>query len=177
MQKKRIAIDMDQVMADVVAKYLDLFEQKMGRRPLEEEYQGKKVYDLKGGEWLRSCLFEKGFFADLPVMEGSQKIIKTLMVDYEVFIVTAATEFRNSLADKVDWLAEYFPFIHWKNIVLCGDKSVIRADYMIDDHVFNLKTFQGKGLLFTASHNIYETDYTRVNNWEEVLKYFQDTNC
>jgi 5'(3')-deoxyribonucleotidase len=44
---------------------------------------------------------------------------------------------------------------------------------MIDDHVFNLQTFRGKGLLFTASHNIHETDFTRVNDWQEVRAFFQ----
>ena len=55
---------------------------------------------------------------------------------------------------------------------MCGDKSIISADYMIDDHAFNLKVFQGKGLLFTASHNIGETEFERVNNWEEVKIFF-----
>jgi 5'(3')-deoxyribonucleotidase len=82
-------------------------------------------------------------------------------------------EFRHSLEDKYDWLLQHFPFIHWKNYVFCGDKSIIGADYMIDDHVFNLQTFRGKGLLFTASHNIHETDFTRVNDWQEVRAFFQ----
>ena len=77
-------------------------------------------------------------------------------------------EFRNSFEDKYDWLQQHFPFIHWKNVIFCGDKSIIDADYMIDDHVFNLKTFKGHGILFTASHNIHESAYTRVNNWLDV---------
>ena len=95
------------------------------------------------------------------------------MENFEVFIVTAAQEFRNSLPDKHDWLHRHFPFIPWRNFVFCGDKSIILADYMIDDHVFNLETFQGKGLLYTASHNIHETGYTRVNNWEEIRAFFR----
>ncbi|HMQ89055.1 MAG TPA: 5'(3')-deoxyribonucleotidase, partial [Flavilitoribacter sp.] len=72
------------------------------------------------------------------------------------------------------WLADHFPFIHWKNIVFCGDKSIIKADYMIDDHVKNLLNFDGKGLLFTASHNAEETRFTRVNNWREVEGFFYE---
>ena len=68
---------------------------------------------------------------------------------------------------------KHLPFISWKQFVFCGDKSVIRADYMIDDHVHNLKTFDGLGLLFSASHNINENGYIRLNNWNEVKLFFE----
>jgi 5'-nucleotidase len=170
---KRIAIDMDEVIADVQPKFLDLYERRLGRRPEREEYWGKRIYQVDGAVKIREYLFEKGFFADLPVMPGSREVIRELMEDYEIFITTAAMEFRASLEDKYDWLQRNFPFIHWKNFVFCGDKSIIRADYMIDDHPGNLRIFQGKGLLYTASHNIHETEFTRVNNWEEVRGFFR----
>lgn len=170
---KRIAIDMDEVIADVRPKFLQLYEREFGYRPVEEQYWGKKIYQLPGAARIREFLQEKGFFADLPVMPGSQEGIRELMENYEVFIVTAAMEFRASFEDKFDWLQEHFPFIHWKKVVFCGDKSIVEADYMIDDHVFNLEHFRGKGLLFTASHNIHENRFTRVNNWEEVMAYFR----
>lgn len=173
--KPRIAIDMDEVMANVEPKFLDLYEQEFGRRLTREDYWGKKIYGLRKEEqYLRDALFDKGFFRDLEVMPGSQEVIRELMEDYDIFITTAAMEFRSSFEDKYDWLQEHFPFLHWKNFVFCGDKSIIRADYMIDDHVKNLLTFQGTGLLFTASHNAFEERFTRVNNWEEVRSYFQE---
>jgi 5'(3')-deoxyribonucleotidase len=170
---KRIAIDMDEVIADVIPRFLDLYEQEFGIRLQPEQYLGKKIYQLNGANHIRKFLFDKGFFADLPVIPDSQEVIQELMERYEVFITTAAMEFRASLEDKYDWLQQHFPFIHWKNFVFCGDKSVIRADYMIDDHAFNLRTFNGKGLLYTAAHNIHETAFIRVNNWQEVRTFFQ----
>ena len=44
---------------------------------------------------------------------------------------------------------------------------------MIDDHVHNLATFKGVGLLFTAPHNINEKGYIRLNNWNEVKLFFE----
>ena len=172
--KPRIAIDMDEVMANVEPKFLDLYEQEFGRRLNRSDYWGKKIYGLREEEkYLRDALFEKGFFRDLEVMPGSQAVIRELMKDYEIFITTAAMEFRSSFEDKYDWLREHFPFIHWKNIVFCGDKSIVQADYMIDDHAFNLEKFEGKPLLYTSSHNVHETRFRRVNNWEEVMAYFR----
>lgn len=170
---RRIAIDMDEVIADIMPKYLGIYEQRYQRLLTKEEYWGKKIYQIPGAENLRELLFEKGFFADLQVIPGSQEGIRELMEYYDVFIVTAAQEFRTSLEDKYDWLQRHFSFIPWKNFVFCGDKSIIQADYMLDDHAFNLRTFQGKGLLYTAPHNIHETAFTRLNNWEEVMAYFR----
>ncbi len=170
---KRIALDMDEVLADVVSKFLDIYESNHGRRPRPEEYRGKKIYQLPGAEGMRDVLFEPGFFRDLGVMSGSQEVVKELMEDYEVFVVTAAQEFRNSLTDKYDWLEAHFPFISWENYVFCGNKQIVRADYMIDDHVFNLEGFQGKGLLYTASHNMEDNQFTRVNDWQEIRAFFQ----
>jgi len=170
---KRIAIDMDEVLAQVEPKLRDLYRQETGHTLTREEILGTKIYHLPGTENLRSHLFEQGFFIDLPVMEGAQAAVRELLQDYEIFVVTAAQEFRYSLEEKHRWLEKHFPELHWKNYVFCGDKSIIRADYMIDDHTFNLDTFEGQGLLYTAYHNVHETGYRRVNDWSEVLEFFR----
>ncbi|MEL6656446.1 MAG: 5'(3')-deoxyribonucleotidase [Bacteroidota bacterium] len=170
--RKRIALDMDEVVADVMPKFVDFYEQEFGQRLQREDYWGKKIYDIPGAKQLRNVLYDKGFFRDLPVMENSQEVVAELHERYDIFFTTAAMEFRNSLEDKYDWLLDHFPFISWKNFVFCGDKSILRADYMIDDHPRNLVSFQGKGLLFTATHNIDEERFTRVNNWLEVRDFF-----
>lgn len=171
--RKVIALDMDEVIADVYPKFLDLYERDFGERPPKSTWWGKKIYELPNAAHIRSYLFEKGFFSDLPVMPQSQEVVQWLSEHYDVYAVTAATEFRNSLEDKFDWLEQHFPFIGWKRLVLCGDKSIIEADYMIDDHVFNLVKFKGKGLLYTASHNLDEARFTRVNDWTEVRAFFE----
>ncbi|MEZ5042684.1 MAG: 5'(3')-deoxyribonucleotidase [Saprospiraceae bacterium] len=171
--KKRIALDMDEVIADIEPKFIDVYEREFGKRLTKEELWGKKIYHLDEAKYIRTFLFDKGFFRDLEVMPGSQDGIKELMETYDIFITTAAMEFRNCLEDKYDWLQDHFPGISWKNIVFCGDKSIINADYMIDDHANNLRSFRGKGLLYTASHNIKEEEFTRVNNWKEIRDFFR----
>ena len=52
------------------------------------------------------------------------------------------------------------------------NKCILRADYLIDDLPRNLERFEGAGLLYTAPHNLTETSYTRVNNWQEVADFF-----
>ncbi|MEM1123728.1 MAG: 5'(3')-deoxyribonucleotidase [Bacteroidota bacterium] len=172
---KRIAIDMDEVLADTNARFIDWYERYTGIRVAKEELykNGQKIYEYVDAPVMREMLHIKGFFKDLPVMPDSQEVVQWLFERYEILIVTSATEFRNSLADKHDWLGKYFPFIPWKNFVFCGRKDTIIADYLIDDHVKNLVGFMGKGLLYHAPHNLENTTFTRVKNWKEIKAFFE----
>lgn len=125
------------------------------------------------GRKISETIFLNLIFLDLPIFEGAAEVVEWLNTHFDLFIVTAAQEFPHSLIDKYHWLQKHLPFISWKQFVFCGDKSIIRADYMIDDHVHNLKTFDGLGLLFSASHNINENGYIRLNNWNEVKLFFE----
>ena len=171
----RIAIDMDDVMAETSLKIVQELNKK-----LKTTYQ---IPDLLTDTNLRaqfyedykhnnSFLWEKGFFEDIQVKPMAQEVIKQLQNHYEVFIVSAATEFPNSLSEKMRWLEKYFPFINWTHIVFCGHKYMIQADYLIDDHEKNLTTFPGTPILFSAPHNLQLTGYERVDSWEQVAAKF-----
>lgn len=101
--KPRLAIDMDEVIVDPIVKFISLYNRDYNTPVNLEIIPGNEIYHhvpedarMKWFEYIN----EKGFFRDLPVIEGSREVIKTLTENYEVFIVTAAMEFRNSLEDK-----------------------------------------------------------------------------
>jgi len=173
--RQRIALDMDDVMADTLTVWLEQCNQGFGTRITKTDLLGKKLYDLVGPDRAaaaRAYLDHSEFFLDLPLMEGSQTVVKRLSETYEVFVTSAALDHPNSFSAKYAWLKKHFPFIPDKNIVFCGDKSIIRADFMVDDSVPNLKAFIGQGLVFTAPHNALDTEFPRVNGWVDVARYF-----
>ena len=171
---KRIAIDMDEVIADFVSKHLEVFNQNQNGTATHKDLQGTKLGKLHPdlSEEINGYIDEPHFFRDMNVIEGSQDVIEELNRHYEIFITTAAMEHPGSFTDKYEWLKEHFPFLSDMNFVFCGDKSIINADYLIDDNVRHFKHFQGQGLLFTSPHNINETGYVRFNSWKEVKEYF-----
>lgn len=167
----KIAIDMDEVLADPIHKFIELYNRDYGI-PLDLKLDaGNEIYHHVpahiNNKWF-DYINEKGFFRNLPVIEGSVEAVKKLQEQHEVYIVSAAMEFRNSLEDKLDWLKEHFPFISWRNIIFCGDK-IVNVDVMIDDRIKNFVGFKGRPLLFTSPHNLLITDYERVDNWQQVL--------
>lgn len=169
-----IAVDMDGVLADTETHFIQYYEAESGEKVERHTLLGvpeSQAFPDKTA--VNRFVHTPGFFRTLPLIPGGVYAIKTLMEYFDVFIVSAAMEFPLSLYEKKLWLEEYFPFVSWKNIVFCGDKSIIKTDYLIDDHLKNLDNFSGIPLMFTASHNVYSRQYHRLNNWEEILKYFE----
>ncbi|WP_108672500.1 5' nucleotidase, NT5C type [Peribacillus acanthi] len=171
---KRIAIDMDEVIADFVSKHLNLFNAQYNEKLSGDDLHGTRLWKIRPHleKEILGYVDEPDFFRDLKVMEGSQEVIQELSNFYEIFITTAAMEHPSSFEAKYEWLKEHFSFLSDRNFVFCGDKSIINADYLIDDSPRHFERFRGQGILFTALHNINETGYVRVNDWSEVRNYF-----
>ena len=112
------------------------------------------------------------FFADLDVMPDAQRVLAEMQRRYEIFIASAAMEVPNSFNAKYTWLERHFPFIPHTHIVFCGNKSILRAEYLIDDNPRQLEFFSGTGILYDAPHNEAITGYTRVHNWLEIEALF-----
>lgn len=170
---QRILIDMDDVLADASQGILDIYNSHYGTAYVKSDFENTNLWDGEVKpkyENVRFRLFESGFFRNLKPKEGGIETVKKLQEKYEIFIVSAAMEFPNSLKEKHEWLAEHMPFIHWKNMVLCGDKSVVAGDYMIDDHEKNLVSFKGTSLLFDAIHNQSTEGFERYKTWNQIAE-------
>ncbi|WP_036600769.1 5' nucleotidase, NT5C type [Olivibacter sitiensis] len=169
-KKRRLAIDMDEVLADTHAKFLTLFNRDFGI-PLDlKQKPGTEIFENMpkeiGDHW-KKYVNEPGFFRDVPVMRGALNIVPELNKKYDLFIVSAAMEFKNSFLDKYSWLEEHFPFIPWTNILFTGRKIIV-SDVLIDDRAKNFSEHIERPLLFTSPHNVLLEEYERVNSWEEV---------
>ena len=172
---KRICVDMDEVMADTLAEHLRRYNQEFDEALTVDDLAGKGLWEVVAADrqtQLRAFLDAEDFFEDLALMPGSQEVLKELTARFEIFIATQAMTVPNSLGPKYRWLQRHFPFIPPTHYVFCGNKCILRADYLIDDLPRNLQRFEGTGLLYTAPHNLSATGYARVNNWGEVSDYF-----
>ena len=174
---KRICIDMDEVMADAVAEHLLRYNRDHREQIVKADLHGKWLWDVVPVDRhaiLESYLRADDFFEVLEVMPEAQRVIERLQQKYEVFIATAAMEVPTSFRAKYRWLGKHFPFILPSHIVFCGDKSILMADYLIDDNPRQLKRFKGEGILYSSPHNAMVTGFRRVADWFEVEQLFLD---
>ena len=195
---KRICVDMDEVIADTVAEHLVRYNRDYSGNITKEDLRGKWIWDVVAidrhprlDEYLRS----DDFFDVLDVMPDAQRVLKKLQQRFEVFIASAAMEVPTSFNAKYRWLERHFPTIPATHIVFCGDKSILRADYLIDDNPRQLRRFEDfygwehpghkkgepkgeksgtirEGILYDAPHNAAVTGFRRVHNWLEIESLF-----
>ena len=161
---------MDGVLSDTYARFFEMYEKETGHIMPYNETIGKLEEEAFPNQ--RKWVTAPGFFRHLPVMEGSKDGLIKLSERYEIIVASLATEFPNSLTEKLLWLHDNFPFISWKQIVFCGNKSLIKADIMIDDHPKNLDHFDGRTLMFSQPNNLHlvNTGHQRVNSWYEIQR-------
>ena len=160
---------MDGVLADVYAQFQKYEKAESGREIPRDDLLGKLELDAfpHGEKHIRS----KGFFRGIRPIPGSIEGLQYMNKQFDIFVISSATEFPQSLQEKHEWLQEFYPFISWRQIIFCGDKKVIKGDVMIDDHPKNLNYFEGERIIFTQPHNMLISDHTykRVDNWNELL--------
>lgn len=173
-RRPRIAIDMDEVMADAVTEHLRRYNAAFGASVTADHFRGMHLE-----EWVPpaqraavEAMYDASFFAALDVMPDCEAVLRELAERYDVLVVTAAMDVPCSFDAKFQWLQRHFPFIPPNNIVFCGDKGIVDADYLIDDRARHFARFKGSPLLFSAPHNAHETRYPRVGSWREVREYF-----
>ncbi len=172
---KRICVDMDEVIADAVAEHLLRYNRDHGERITKSDLQGKHLWDVVSvdrHQVLEGYLTSEDFFEVLEVMPEAQRVLERLQKSYEIFIASAAMEVPTSFHPKYRWLAKHFPFIPASHLVFCGDKSILQADFLIDDNPRQLRRFRGEGILFEAPHNFEVSGFRRVRDWLEVESLF-----
>jgi len=173
--RKIICVDMDEVIADALGEHLLRYNQQFSEQLTPEDLHGRWLWDYVPEERrhvIAQYMLSEDFFAVLGVMPHAQRVLKRLQNQYDVFIATAAMEVPSSFNAKYKWLQEHFPFIPASRIVFCGDKSILRGDFLIDDNPRQLRLFRGEGVLFSSPANALVTEFRRVSDWLDVERMF-----
>ncbi len=172
--KPKLAVDMDEVVADTAPVHLAAYNTLFSENLTTEILIGRSIYDAipeNHRVQTRDIMREKGFFLKPKPMPGSIDAITKLSTKFEIFVATAAMEFPTSFSEKFQWLRKHFPMIPPNNFVFCGDKKIIAANFLVDDSPRHFANFKGQGILFSALHNHGETHKPRVDSWQSLLDY------
>jgi 5'-nucleotidase len=173
-RRLRIAIDMDEVMADALSEHVRRYNAAFDARLTLDDLQGRHLEECVPAVHRQAAedLIDASFFEDLELLPDCQAVVGELAARHEVFIASAAMDVPCSFDAKYRWLRRHFPFIPPSHFVFCGDKTIVNADYLIDDRARHFTHFKGEAILFSAPHNCHETRYRRVTSWAEVRDLF-----
>ena len=111
-RRLRIAIDMDEVMADALSEHLTRYNAAFGAALTAGDLRGRHLEDSVPAERRQAAvdMIDGSFFKDLAVLPDCQEVIAELAARHEVVIASAAMEVPCSFDAKYRWLERHFPF-------------------------------------------------------------------
>lgn len=176
MKAKTVAIDQDQVLADLLKGWIDINNRICGDTL---DYKDIDEWDVskftKNGKGVYKVLSDPSIYDNVPVIPHSVEAVgKMQEVGYDVFVVTSANNNPVLIDAKLRWLGKHFSMIPKKNIIFCDRKGFINMDYLIDDKPENLKDYNirnpsGTPILFHANHNKDDKRYLRATSWGNAI--------
>ena len=179
MQKLTILVDMDDVLERLVDAWCEALNQRHGTSVRSEDIDDwdiAKFFPKLSREEVFAPLSDADFWSTVQPMENAQDVLHCLKNEgHTIKIVTAAAP--STVFPKMEWLFKNYPYLRGKDIVITGDKSVVKGDIMIDDGIHNLDSTTCYKVLFTRPHNAaYDAianGMYRVSNWDEIYTLIQ----
>ena len=178
----RILIDMDGVLTDFDGEFLKRWRERYPDKfyvPMEERqtFYVKDQYPDELKPLVTEIVLEPGFFRDMMLMDGAREALFEIdKLGLELFICTSPLfAYKNCVLEKFEWVDRVLGSEWVKRIILTGDKTLVKADYLIDDN----PAIKGVESVPDWEQIIYDRPYNRDMNkkritwqtWRAVLRF------
>jgi len=180
MIKKKIGIDLDTTLNNLMEHWLDCYNEDYNDNLTQwNTWHVDENVKPECGIKILDYLLKPNFFYDLEIKENAVEVIDFLMGYFDIYIVTAYLP-ENCL-EKVNWVKKFIPNIKPENIIFINDKSMVDIDFLIDDGPHNIQAFSPikTAIIYDMPYNQY-LDYDafqtwdRVKNWNEIKELFEE---
>jgi len=173
---KLIAMDVDGVVAALdtnwMAWYNRIYNDNVQASDITD-WDVHKFVKPECGHKIYEFLKNPSLYDDVLPYPGASSSIAILKSQGHR-IVYATTSPIESFGRKFLWLKQYGFITDLKDYFETNDKSLVRADILVDDRPKNLETFVGKKVLYAQKWNATEKwniNYLYAESWEDVIRY------
>lgn len=154
-----IAFDIDGVLADLHKAWLGMYNQDYGDDLTYDDlviWNMDKLVKPECGVKIFNYLNNPSLYDHvLPIPGGIEVVSELRSVGHRVIFVTATP--MASAGRKFKWLVDWHfltdEFESLNDYFECRDKSLIRANVLIDDNAETIKAYPGVGFLYNAPWN------------------------
>ena len=141
-KKKRVLVDMDGIVVDFFGPMFERYFRLTGEVVVIDQILGWDMSNYVGqGDVLMAIFREPGYFRKLLPNPGAVRALKRLSKSYDVIIASYACT-ADAAKEKIEWCAEWLPFIGPNNIFLCHRKELIEGHAIIDDGLHNAAAYK-----------------------------------
>jgi len=181
---KTILVDLDQILVDMVPKWLECYYKTTGERIKEKDITNFEIrHFVKYPNVLDALLEKDGFFFNMSPMPNSLKYLKKIKdLEIEIIILTQPPRKADyAIKDKRKWMLKYFPWFDASNMIFAHKKHLIRGDLLFDDNPEHLKKWKAvnkKSMTATIDYP-YNRDakvnlrLTKQNAWKSLYNFLK----
>lgn len=163
-----IAVDVDEVTADLLSVWLRRYNADYNDTLTQESILSWGIHEFvkpECGDKIYSYLDAPDIYSEVEPIPGAQEGVEILKaLGNRVIFVTAGT-----YQGKLDWLKRYGFITDKKDFAVCYDKSLIRADVLVDDGEHNFRGFIGGRVLYAQPWNTQAKNCFVTHDWLEVV--------
>jgi 5'(3')-deoxyribonucleotidase len=176
--RKRLLVDVDEVLADFQTPMFDALYDLYGRRLTPEDcdvwdcFSCMTPYERKG---VFTVISSPGWATALKPLPGSQEGIKKLREIVDIYAVTRHFETSHTwVHERDEWLKKHFDFTG-KDVIHTSAKYLVKADAFLDDNPDHLTKWLaehpgGLAMLWHIPNTrLLPYDDLRVRSWDEVI--------
>jgi 5'(3')-deoxyribonucleotidase len=182
-QRKRLLIDVDEVLVDFQGPAFDLLEQHFGKKFGPEDCEVWDMFTLFTPEEKAKVVEEiekPGWCRALKVKEGAVEAVAELRKLVDVYAVTSHFTSPTWVHERDAQLMEDFGFQR-REIVHTSAKFLVSGEYMLDDRPANLESWkaehpEGIAMLWHIPNTRkLGMDDIRMKSWQEVIDRIKST--
>lgn len=175
-KKLIIALDVDDVVLDLVPNWVRIYNRDFNNSVRVEDINNWDIGQIVRPED-REAMYSYAdgieiFDTAPPVVDALEGVNLIKSLGHRVIYVTA----NNPFGCKLPWLIKHKFLEGIDDLVSAHDKSLVLADYLIDDKYENVIAFKGKSYLFNQPWNKEYAYYSRVLNWRNIISKIKERN-
>src|SRR3990167_1533324 len=174
MYRPIVACDMDDVVANLVPAWLELYGKLTG-----DIISPESITSWNIGQFARDpttfyqVLDRSDLFRFLDPVAGSIEGINRLSETSDIYFLTDG-QAKYAASEKQAWVDTHFPQLSRKRVIISSAKHLIKADILIDDSPRHLSAFPGYTLKFNRPWNTGVAANWNASSWEELTNLWPE---
>lgn len=146
----RLLIDQDEVLAQFTARILEWWNEDHKTDIKVEDcktYWLEETLGPRSAYFIKSCMREPKFFADLDPIPGAIEGMKELHDRGHELVIASKVPLNAGIGfyGKVEWIRKHLPWFDLNYFVGVQKKTLLSGNSLLDDSPSNVKQFQDAG--------------------------------